>query len=172
MSEDLDVKIERAGNKAFAVTPVGVYAFEVAGSFSIASQSILPFYTNTHQLMPIQIGDIRIVPNGQENSYPDELRGILDNDHLSPEALNKQVELLWGQGPALYQVKFENGRRVKYWVEDKGIQAWLASWDYQEYLLRSSIEFRTINGLFTKYYRNRGPRIGRPGAIAKLEHVS
>lgn len=172
MSEDIEVRIERAGDKALAFTPVGVYAFDVAGSFSIASQSVLPFYTRVYQLMPCQIGEFRIVPNGQQNDYPEELRGILDNDHQTPEALNKQVELLWGQGPALYRVKFENGKRVKYWEEDKNIQAWLDSWDYQEYLMRSSVEFRTINGHFTKFYRNRAPRVGRPGAIAKLDHVS
>lgn len=172
MAEDIDVKVVREGNKAFAITPIGVYAFDVSGSFSVAAQSVLPFYTHTRQLMPVQIGGFRIVANGQQNDYPEELRGILDNDHQTPGALNKQVELLWGQGPALYRLKFESGMRYKYWEDDKEVQDWLDSWDYVDYLLKASIEFRTMNGHFTKYYRNRGVRIGKKPAIAKLDLIS
>jgi hypothetical protein len=174
MSDDKkeDVKIIRVGNKAMSITPVGVHVFDVAGSFRTASPSVLPFYTNTRQLMPVKIGEFDIVANGQENNYPDELRQILDENNLTPEILNKQAQLLYGQGPALYMIKFENGRRVKYWIHDPEIQAWLDSWDYEDYLLKACIEFRTINGHFTKYFRNRGYRIGSAPMIAKLDHVS
>jgi hypothetical protein len=167
-----DVKIIREGNKAFGVTPVGVYAFDVVGSFKMASPSVLPFYTNVRQLIPVKIGEFSIVANGQENNYPDELRLILDENNLTPEILNKQAQLLYGQGPALYKIKFENGRRVKYWDTDPDIQAWLDSWDYEDYLLKGCVEFRTMNGRFTKFYRNKGYRIGEKGQIVKLEHVS
>ena len=46
------------------------------------------------------------------------------------------------------------------------------SWDYVDYLLKASVEFRTMNGHFTKFYRNRGVRIGKKPAIAKLDLVS
>jgi len=170
--QESTVKIIREGNKAFGITPVGVYAFDVVGSFNIASPSVLPFYTHTRQLMPVKIGEFQIVANGQENNYPDELRQILDDNNLTPEILNKQAQLLYGQGPALYKVNFENGRRVKYWVSDPEIQAWLDTWDYEEYLMKSCIEFRTTNGHFTKFFRNKGARIGQRAAVAKLEHVS
>ena len=170
MSED--VKIVRDGNKALAITHVGVYAFDVGGSFKVASPSVLPFYSHNRQMIPVRIGEFEIVPNGQENNYPDELRDILDENNLTPEILNKQAQLLFGQGPALYKVNFENGRRVKNWVEDAEIQSWLESWDYEEYLMRSCIEFRTMNGTFTKLYRNKGARVGNRPMIAKLEHCS
>ncbi|MEI7723472.1 MAG: hypothetical protein WCK09_00350 [Bacteroidota bacterium] len=167
-----DVQLVREGNKAFGITPVGVYAFDVAGSFKMASPSVLPFYTNVRQLIPVKIGEFSIVANGQENNYPDELRIILDENNLTPEILNKQAQLLYGQGPALYKLNFENGRRVKYWLTDPEVQAWLDSWDYEDYLLKCCIEFRTMNGHFSKFYRNKGFRIGEKPQIAKLEHVS
>ncbi len=167
-----DVKIIRVGNKAFGIMPVGVYAFDVVGSFKMASPSVLPFYMNTRQLMPTRIGEFEIVANGHENNYPDELRVILDENNLTPEILNKQAQLLYGQGPALYKLNYENGRRVKYWDTDPHIQAWLDSWDYEEYLLKACIEFRTMNGHFSKFYLNKGARIGGKPMVAKLEHVS
>ena len=167
-----DVTIIREGNKAFGITPVGVYAFDVAGTFKMASPSVLPFYSNIRQLLPVRIGEFEIVANGHENSYPEELRMILDENNLTPEILNKQAQLLYGQGPALYKVNFENGRRVKYWVSDPEVQAWLESWDYEDYLVKACIEFRTMNGHFTKFYRNKGVRVGEKPMITKLEHVS
>jgi hypothetical protein len=173
MSEEKDVQVVRVGNNALTVTKAGCYYFDIIGSEQMAATSLLPFYSNTRQLQPTRIGDFEIVANGSENNYPDEIRQILDENNLTPEVLNKQAQLLWGQGPALYRIKFENGRRMKYWDVDPAIQAWLDSWDYEDYLLKASIEFRTLNGHFTKFYRNRGARIaGSQASIAKLEHVS
>lgn len=175
MSEQEKKKVEivSAGNKSLAFTPAGCYLFEVSGSTRVASPSVLPFYSTTRQLNPTRLGEFEIVANGQENNYPEEIREILDENNLTPEVLNKQTQLLWGQGPALYRIKFENGRRTKYWVEDAEIQAWLDSWDYEDYLLKASTDFRTMNGHFTKFYRNLGARIsGNKAFVAKLEHVS
>lgn len=173
MSETEDIKIVHAGNKSLSITQAECYLFETVGSSQTAATSILPFYSTTRQLNPIRLGDFSIVANGNENNYPEEIRQLLDENNLTPEVLNKQTQLLWGQGPALYRVQFENGKRLKYWVEDKEIQAWLDSWDYEDYLLKASTEFRTLNGHFTKYYRNRGARIsGKRAFVSKLEHVS
>lgn len=171
--ENKDIQLVHAGNKTLSITPASCYLFETVGSSQVASTSILPFYSTTRQLNPIRLGEFEIVQNGSENNYPEEIRQILDENNLTPEVLNKQTQLLWGQGPALYRVKFENGRRIKYWVEDKEIQSWLDSWDYEEYLLKSSTDFRTLNGHFSKFYRNRGARIsGNRAFVSKLEHVS
>jgi hypothetical protein len=172
MAEDNDVQILKAENKVLTVTKAGCYLFDVVGSSQVAQTSVLPFYSNARQLLPTRIGDFQIVAHGTENNYPDEIRTILDENNLTPEVLNKQAQLLYGQGPALYRVKFDNGRREKYWDEDAAIQAWLDSWDYEDYLLKACIEFRTLNGHFTKFYRNRGARIGGKAVVAKLEHVS
>jgi hypothetical protein len=172
MAEDNDVQILKAENKVLTVTKAGCYLFDVVGSAQVAQTSVLPFYSNARQLLPTRIGDFQIVAHGTENNYPDEIRTILDENNLTPEVLNKQAQLLYGQGPALYRVKFDNGRREKYWDEDAAIQAWLDSWDYEDYLLKACIEFRTLNGHFTKFYRNRGARIGGKAVVAKLEHVS
>ncbi len=171
--ENKDIQLVHAGNKTLSVTPASCYLFETVGSSQVASTSILPFYSTTRQLNSIRLGEFEIVQNGSENNYPEEIRQLLDDNNLTPEVLNKQTQLLWGQGPALYRVKFENGRRIKYWVEDKEIQSWLDSWDYEDYLLKASTDFRTLNGHFSKFYRNRGARIsGTKAFVSKLEHVS
>lgn len=149
-----------------------VFSFEVVGADKFAQPGVLPFYTTTRALMPLTIGSFDIVPHGEQNNLPADIRTLLDENNLTPEILTKQAQLLWGQGPALYRLKYENGARVKYWDTDPEIEAWLKSWNSTEYLLRTVVEFRTMSAHFTKYFRNKGFRIGAPGSIAKLEHVS
>ncbi len=167
-----DVKVIREGNVAFGFSPVGVYAFSVAGSQQFASPSVLPFYTHSRALLPTIIGDFRIVPMGMENNYPEEIRMIIDEDNFLPQGLKKDFGLIWGQGPELYKIRFQDGKRFKEFVTDSKIQAWLDSWDYKEYLLRATTDYTTINGHFTKFYRNRGVRVGAAPMIVNLEHVS
>jgi len=174
MSEEKDpqVQIIRHGNYTFTKSSVGCYVFEITADYKLASPSVLPFYTRSRTLVPVKIGGFDIIPYGEQNNYPDQLREILDDNNLTPEVLNKQAQLLWGQGPALYRTLFEEGKRKRYWVSDPAIETWLKSWDWEDYLLKAAIEFRIINGHFTKFIRNRGPRIGRKGMISRLEHVS
>ena len=164
-------RIIRNGNYRIAENGVNVYSFEIAAVDKLASPGILPFYTNVRKIVPLRIGKYDIIPHGEQNRLPTELREILDDNNLTPEIINKLVQLLWGQGPALYETRFEEGKRVKYFVEEKEVQTWLDSWGYEDYLLKAIVEFRHMNGHFTKYYRNRAPRIGGPGKIVRLEHV-
>lgn len=166
-------EVTEHGNYHIVKHDVNVYVFEtVGGSFQVAQPGILPIYRNTRSLMPFRIGNYEIVPHGEQNNLPDELRQILDENNLTPEILNKQAQLLWGQGPGLYKVIYENGRRRKYYESNPEIEAWLKSWDFESYLLKATVEFRHMNGHFTRYFRNRAPRIGGPGRIEYLEHVS
>lgn len=171
MSTD-DIKVNDFGS--FGIITIGndIATFEVVGADKFAQPAILPFYSNTRKFMPMRIGNFEIVPHGDQNTLPDELRILLDENNLTPEILNKQAQLLWGQGPALYELRNEDGIIKRYWLNDLEIESWLSSWDYEDYLLKATVEFRNMNGHFTKFYRNRGPRIGAPGKISRLEHVS
>lgn len=166
-------EISQHGQYNILRNDVGVYVFEtVGGSFQTAQPGVLPFYTNTRHLMPYRIGDFQIVPHGEQNNLPDEMRAMLDENNLTPEILEKKTQLLWGQGPALYKTVYEDGKRKKNFESVPEIEAWLRSWEYEEYLLKATVEFRHMNGHNTRYFRNRGPRIGGPGRIEYLEHVS
>ena len=167
-----EVKIVKQDNFAFTHSSVGCYLFEVTGSYQLAATSIMPFYLRSRVLMPIVMQGFSIIPWGETNTYPETIRTILDDNNLTPEVLTKTSQLLYGQGPGLYRMEHTDGKRHKTWVNDAAIEAWLATWDWEEYLLKCCIEFRTINGHFTKYFRNKGARVGNGLQIAKLEHVS
>lgn len=171
MSEN--IKFDESGDVAILTLDSEVYTFETVGSQKFAQPGVLPFYTSTRSLIPVHIGEFDLVPHGEQNNLPEEYRVLLDENNLTPGILQKQASLLWGQGPALYELDFNaEGTRKRIWKEDAEIEAWLNGWDYEDYLMKASVEFQHMNGHFTKYYRNLGPRIGGPAKIAKLEHVS
>ena len=165
------MKYWRNGNYGLTKKGVEVYSFEVAGD-RFASPGILPLNQSVRKSQPMRIRDFDIIPHGDYNRLPLELREILDENNLTPEILNKQTQLLWGQGPALYEIRFEDGKRKKYFIEDPEIQSWLNDWDYQDYLLKSTVEYRHMNGHFTQYRRNKGVRIGNKPFIRDLVHKS
>lgn len=167
-----DIKVFDNGSSGIITAGSEIYTFEVAGSQTFAQPGVLPFYTNTRSLLPLKIGNFDIVPHGEQNQLPEEIRTMLDENNLTPGILDKLCGLLWGQGPALYYYKYENGERKKYWDTDPEVETWLKSWSFEDYLNQAIVEFRTMNGHFTKYFRNRGFRIGQPGFISKLENVS
>ena len=167
-----EIQLVKQDNFTFANSSVGCYLFEVTGSYQLAATSVLPFYLRSRVLMPVNLQGYSIIPWGELNTNPETLRELLDDNNLTPEVLNKTSQLLYGQGPGLYKMEFADGKRHKTWVTDPAIEAWLNTWDWADYLLKCCVEFRTINGHFTKYFRNKGARIGKGLQIAKLEHVS
>ena len=155
---------------------VGTYTFEIMSTEKVAFNSVMPFYNTVRRLIPMKIGNFEFIPLGEFNKLPDELALLLKENHIEPGLLKKEQGLFWGQGPELYQVKFEDkdGKKVRIKEYDNvpNIQAWLDTWDYEEYLLKASNEFNHMQGHFTQYIRNRGPRIGKSAMINKLEHIS
>ena len=116
------------------------------------------------------IGEWRIHPYGDNNDLPTIIKATVQNNHLAPGSLNKQTNMLWGKGPKLYKEVFKDGELVYEWQEDAEIQAWLDSWQYEDYLLKSCVDYNHIKGSFTKVYKTLGGRIGR-NFISKLEHI-
>lgn len=166
------MNIYRNGSLALVNSGVYTYSFDLAADERTPASGVQPFFSGYTTPYPYRIGQFQIVPYGLENNLPHELREMLDENGITPELLNKQLNLLWGQGPALYELKFEEGKRVKEWKTDTEIETWLKSWDWEKYLEKSSVEFRHVNGHFTKYFRNRAARISDKGSITHLEHVS
>lgn len=166
-------KVITAGRHSFVLSDVGCYYFETAATYNVAQPGIMRFdSTSARPMNPLRIADFNIIPRGDSNNFPDELRIILDEANVTPGVIEKQVGLLWGQGPSLYKIIYEDGKRRKVWVEDKEVESWLNSWNSDEYLIKAMVDFRHMNGHYTKYFRNRAPRIGGAGRIERLEHES
>ena len=117
-------------------------------------------------------GDWNVFPYGENNSLPLLIRNIVYSNSIAPGILNKKTQLNWGQGPKLYEEKFEQGVLVREYRDDKEVQQWLDSWDYEGYLMRCITDFSHIESCYTKIIPTKGWRIGQALRVARLEHIA
>lgn len=139
---------------------------------SVASSIIWHNTEKNWETLPQTVGDVQVVPFGWNNSIPTFIRDIIGDNNLVPGIINRQLGLLWGQGPHLYQLGYNAGEIIKIWMEDKEIMSWLDSWDYKSYLRGCIIDYLQLAGFFDAKFLERGHRIGRAPRIACLEHIS
>jgi hypothetical protein len=164
------MNIEYTGRNALITVDGSAFTYEV-------NESPRDFKTARHEdsldwkQQDFFIGGWRIHPYGDNNDLPTVIKQVVQNNSDAPGIMKKKTQLLWGKGPKLYTEVFENNELVKRWVEDPIVQSWLDSWDYEDYLLKNSVDFAHVEGTFTKYILNKGSRVGKNKFINKLEQI-
>jgi len=149
------------------------YYFSVKGSSYGETNSIVNTRATIVRAQPLAIsGGFEIVPEGDDNKLGYQLMQLLEDNNLGLGVIRRQRGLQYGQGLALYEVKYDaGGRRNVVWKWDDAIGKWLEGFDYEEYLLNVLFDLLCKNEFYTKIVRNREPRVGGQGKVAALEHV-
>lgn len=160
----MSIEIQYEGNAAIVASERSAFTYEER---TLPKGLTSPIKNNS----PYFIGDCIVHPYGYNNDLPEEIRDVVKSNYLAPGILTKKTQLLWGVGPKLYREKISNGLIVKDWItDDNEVQDWLDSFDAENYLLKSCVDFNYIEGVYTKFFQARGGRVGKQH-IAKLEHV-
>lgn len=119
------------------------------------------------------VGDYLVHPFGANNDLPDIIKQTVQTNYIAPGILKKKTQLIWGMGPILYTEKLvptkDGNKRIRILQEDPEVDAWLESWDYQDYLLRACTDYQHIEGVFSKFELSKGGRIGIP-SISRIVH--
>jgi hypothetical protein len=164
--------IEFMGRDAIVQTPEVAFTYQVAETPREFDKLRGTSNTLNWDNLNDYLGDYVILPYGSNNDLPDIIKEVVKNNYIAPGLLNRKTELLWGLGPRLYREKLENNKIIRQWVDDKEVQKWLESFDYENYLLSSSEDYQHLQGTFTKIYLNKGTLVGKPPKISKLEHIA
>ena len=152
-------------------TDVGVYAINL-NSAQPEWQNILHQDNRTNwERMPNSVLGKKIVPYGVNNDLPIMIRNIMDGNNLAPGILEREMGLLYGDGPHLYKVIFADGQVSREYVNDPAIWEWLKSWDYRKFIDMAMVEYKHMKGYFAKRYLNKGVRIGQSAKVMKLKVV-
>lgn len=163
-------KVVRAGKSRIVHMPVGVGLYmgmDLENSLSTFPGSAVKAWESDYET----VSGVRIVPYGQNNNLPVEIRDLMDENNLAPGILEREKGLLFGQGVELYKKKYEGGQVMREWGTDPQIWGWLKSWDYRRYIEMAVTEYKYLHGFFDKIYLNRGARIGMNKQVSKLEVV-
>lgn len=165
--------IKKVGNSRIIHTNVGAFAVtpeHLNNNLEDFATSLLTKKVDWEQDATIVLGK-EVVPYGVNNDLPDIIRDIMDDNNLAPGILEREIGLLYGDGPQLYQLNYQSGQLTREYMEDPEIQAWLSTWDYKRFVDMAMVEFKYLKGVFAKRYLNKGARIGRNTYIKSLEVV-
>jgi hypothetical protein len=121
---------------------------------------------------PLIMHGVKIIPYGSNNNLPSAIRDIMDRNNLAPGILEREIGLLYGQGPQLYSLKYEGSNISREFQYDKEIWNWLESWNYRRFLEMAMVEYKYLKGFFVRKYLNRGARIGKSPFITQLDVIS
>lgn len=162
--------VKKIGESRIVHTDAGAFAFGQTPEGTFDQLMSLSKGTDWES-DPYPLNGNRLVPYGANNDLPVQIRKIMDKNNLAPGILEREMGLLYGQGPALYKLTYTDGYMTREYIEDAEIQAWLDSWDYKRFIDMAMVEFKYLKGVFVKRFRNRGPRIGEGGKIKRLQVV-
>ncbi len=159
-------------SKAIHLTDGSVYTISMSHKKDDAWSSQLFSINNSWESDPAIVMGKRMVPYGHNNDLPSVIRRIMDNSNIGPGILERKIGLQYGDGPFLYEeIIDEDENKKRKPIKHSEIEKWLKSWDFDRYIEIITTEFIHLKGVYTRWYRNKGPRIGGSGKIVKLEPV-
>ncbi len=166
-------QIIQDGNWGVVTSSNAAFSFEIAADYRLAASSVIPFgIRSSFENQPYTVGNHKIVPNGEYNLLPLEIKEALEENNLTEGVFKRQRGLLWGQGPALYKEEFVDGEKKRVWMSDPEVESWLSTFDFEEVLRRAIVDYYHMEGHFAKLTLTRGSRIGMEARIATVEHVA
>lgn len=149
--------------------------------------SAADIYGSTERRLPLKamaaqrVNKYFIWPFGDDNLEPNTCKALIKGNRLLPSLIEKQVSILYGNGPQLYVSRTTpDGTLSRQYINNEEIQTWLDSWrenglpdSYQTYLNKCIRSYYYSEGVFTKWHISRGYRTGLSGflPVAGLEHV-
>lgn len=166
-------KIKKISDHTFAAHLADGQVLFLSNRMDDSLESLKPFLWDKDdwESTPHVVGPYKVVPYGPDGRLPIKLRNIVSDNNLVPGIINRQLGLLWGQGPFLYNLQYINGEISRVWQEDKDIENWLKSWDYQTYLRACAIDYLHLGGFFDAKFLTRAGRLGQTKKISHLEHI-
>ena len=105
----------------------------------------------------------KISPNGPTNTFPTDLRRLLDADNNMHGMLRTKIDLLMAGGTFLYSpvIVGEGAERhiIREPIFDSEIEDWLEECDFMRNLLHAAVDFTYVENVFTMFLKNRFTRL-------------
>lgn len=134
-------------------------------------------YSGLPDLQWQSINGYQVCSRGYNNMKCEEVASDIKQNRLLPRLITKQVNMLYGNGPAVYCIKLIDGKLKKEWVECDEIMSWLESWkerglesDYKEFAKSNIKNYYYFRDFFTKWRFSVGKQFGSL-PVAGLETI-
>lgn len=167
------------GNVGTYIDEKNTFSFQIGeGPVNLSKGLALGGSTYTANAVPwITLDDYRVCARGPHDRQCDDIERDVKRNRLLPRLINKQIELLYGQGLATYHNRFVDGRLVREYIQAPAVSEWLDGWqrngmedgatDFAQAVIKN---YYTFGDFFVKIRFSRGKAIGRM-PVAGLESL-
>ena len=173
------IEIENYGRLGAVNGDSGVFTFQI-GSATDTDDTIrfsdLPILRTPPVL---NFAGYKVYLMGYDNNLPGEIKEMIGGNRVLPQLIEKQVTALYGQGPMVYRIIYENRKPVRQWEPNDQIQDWLSNWQvngmrdgYEEFCNKIIREFYHMESFWIKWRMNKGRRVNGSVPVAGLEFIS
>jgi hypothetical protein len=131
----------------------GIYLLEDAGAIVTPDLKALSHRDEEGRLAIVRVGkeDAEIWYWGRNNILPYEREELVMQNNIVPELISTKRGIVLGAGLGAYRERFEDGERIKEWVETpQEIQEWFDRVNINQYLRRAAKEVIFHGNLFTE----------------------
>ena len=81
------------------------------------------------QVRWLTVKGYNIASRGWNNLKCQEVASDIKHNRLLPRLITKQVNMLYGSGPAVYKTELVDNKVKRTWIMEPSIQRWLESWE-------------------------------------------
>jgi hypothetical protein len=124
----------------------------------------------------LNVGGFHIAPRGNSSLQVEEIISDFNNNRLPPRLTGRQVNMLYGRGPAVYRQQTVDGKDKQVRADGPLIMSWLEGWtekgmetDYKSFSRAVIKNFYYFRDFFVKWRMAAGGLAGRPPQAAGLE---
>ena len=119
-------ELNMVGPLGYYVDDNAVISFQTGGPLQESEEfPVLPYASANRWL---NVGGYNVYARGLANRQCEEIERDFKHNRLLPRLISKQVNMLYGKGPAIYLPVREDNKLIRRWIDEPRIQGWLESW--------------------------------------------
>ena len=133
------MEIANLGRLGYVKDGTDVFTYQIGDTFDTNGIIDLDQFPMLRTPPVLNFAGYRVYLMGNDNNLPAEVQQMIGGNRLLPELIEKQIRMLYGQGPMVYMLEYEDRKPVRNWQQQADIEDWLDSWpsrgirdDYRE----------------------------------------
>jgi len=172
-----DYDSQMIGNLGAYVDERNTFSFQMGSN---PSGAIDPGFENDLSMIGtpqswFSVNGYQIAARGSNNTLVEETERDIEANRLLPRLYNKQMIMLYGNGPMLYKTSIENNKVVKQWIDNKEVTSYFDRWmlngmeqSFTDFCKSNAKNYYYFRDFYSKVRMSMGSAIGKK-PIAGLE---
>lgn len=171
-------RFEHDGRYGYYQDEENLISFEIGAEDTSSGVIDLDRFKNYNLPVLYTVGSNKVLIKGGNNLLPEEIQLMVGGNRLLPELIEKQVRILYGQGPQVYKPIIKGNKLIREWEQKVEISDWMDSWavaglqgSIEDFYMDVIRDFYYFEDYWVKWRFSMARRTGGQRPVLGLEHV-